>query len=241
MYSYCDVQWLTCHLSFVPPPFFLIASGPSTALAVCSKKHWSEPCTFNFTNKPSTNDPVVPTSATANGEVPSLFALHLQRSFNFYSLSERICLLDLYFHFWFYLILLPMNMSFLKMAISNNAWESECRFFLLFTSTYFFICLHRFRRTSVYKSSTRWCRRSAMFPALLDNKSSKWVNKCVITNKVWPWRSFKISCVWLHVGHESSYCDPTSFIPFFFSTYFLSHHYNSEKNMLCNNRSCWNI
>lgn len=101
MYSYCDVQWLTCHLSFVPPPFFLFASGPSTALAVCSKKHWSEPCTFNFTNKPSTNDPVVPTSATANGEVPSLFALHLQRSFNLYSLCERICLLDLYFHFWF--------------------------------------------------------------------------------------------------------------------------------------------
>ena len=45
-----------------------MASGSSTALAVCRKKYWSEPCTFNLANKSSTNDPVVPTPATANGE-----------------------------------------------------------------------------------------------------------------------------------------------------------------------------
>lgn len=150
------------------------------------------------------------------------------------------------FWFLFSFLVLLFNLILLIVIFKNDIYltmheKVSLYFFYCSTSTYFFICLHRFRRTSVYKSSTRWCRRSAMFPALLDNKSSKWVNKCVITNKVWLWRSFKISCVWLHVGHESSYCDPTSFIPFFFLTYFLSHHYNSEKNMLCNNRSCLNI
>ncbi len=47
-------------------------------------------------------------------------------------------------------------------------------FFLLVNCTFGF---HSFRRTSVYKSSSRWCRRNAMFPAPLDNKSSKWVSK----------------------------------------------------------------
>lgn len=53
-----------------------------------------------------------------------------------------------------------------------------------------------FRRTSVYKSSSRWCRRNAMFPAQLDNKSSKWVNKCIITHK------------YDHKCHSFYACDP---------------------------------
>lgn len=42
--------------------------GSSTALAVCSKKHWPESCTFNLTDKSSTDDLALPTPTTADGE-----------------------------------------------------------------------------------------------------------------------------------------------------------------------------
>lgn len=42
--------------------------GSSTALTICSKKHWSQPCTFNLTNKPSAYDPVEPTLSSATGK-----------------------------------------------------------------------------------------------------------------------------------------------------------------------------
>lgn len=44
------------------------SSGSSTALAVCSKKHWPESCTFNLTDKSSADDPALPAPATADGE-----------------------------------------------------------------------------------------------------------------------------------------------------------------------------
>lgn len=43
-------------------------TGSSTALTVCSKKHWSESCTFNLTNKSSTYDPPESTLPFATGE-----------------------------------------------------------------------------------------------------------------------------------------------------------------------------
>lgn len=48
--------------------FFFSLTGSSTAFTVCSKKHWSQPCTFNLTNKPSAYDPVEPTLSAATGK-----------------------------------------------------------------------------------------------------------------------------------------------------------------------------
>lgn len=32
-----------------------------------------------------------------------------------------------------------MNMSFLKMTISNNAWERECRFFIVYINVFLYL------------------------------------------------------------------------------------------------------
>ncbi len=73
---YCDtdlIWWRIVfrHLSICGSdeiwPFRLL-TGSSTAFTVRSKKHWSQPCTFNLTNKPSAYDPVEPTLSAATGK-----------------------------------------------------------------------------------------------------------------------------------------------------------------------------
>ena len=72
-----------------------------------------------------------------------------------------------------------------KYLSDGNSWPMFVVFFppllYFFSVIGLYFCFPSCRRTSVYKSSSRWCRRNAMFPAPLDNKSSKWVNKCIIT------------------------------------------------------------
>lgn len=56
------------------------------------------------------------------------------------------------------------------------------------------------RHTSVYKFSSRCCRRSEMFQAQFDNKSSKWVDLSSLSKSATDRKGSSITlciCIWL--------------------------------------------